>query len=115
MTGPVPHYGHKWLKWLGLEEPPADPDAWMAVVQDLPVENIETGYSAMAHRLTEALTAAGIEAHQRAYARPDQGNTSSFSMRTLIGGDPTAARVRIAVVVHSRDLERARQVAGKVS
>jgi hypothetical protein len=36
-------------------------------------------------------------------------------MRTLIGGDPTAARVRIAVVVHSRDLERARQVAGKVS
>lgn len=115
MTGPVPRHGHNWLRWLGLEEPPADPDAWVAVVQNLPVENFETGYSALAHRLTDALRAAGIEAHQRAYARADQGNTSGFSMRTLIGGDPTAARVRIAVVVHGRDLERAQQVAGKVS
>lgn len=83
----------------------------MAVVQDLPIEDTETGYCARACWLADALRAAGIDARQRAYTRLDQGSTSGFSMRTFVGGDPAVARVRIAVVVRGRDLERARRVA----
>lgn len=100
----------RWLKWIGLQEPPIDPDAWMAVAQDLGVDDAESGFSEAASRIADALKAAGIEAHQRVYARPDQGRTSAFTLQALVGGLPAANRVRIAVVVHNRDLERAKSI-----
>lgn len=100
----------KWLKWVGLQEPTIDPDAWMAVTQDLGVDDAETGFSEAASRISDALKAAGIEAHQRVYARPDQGRTSAFTLQALVGGLPAANRVRVAVVVHNRDLEQANAI-----
>jgi hypothetical protein len=98
---------HRWLKWVGLQEPPADPDAWMAVVQDLTVDNVETGHCERAFRVAEALKAAGIEAQQRAYVRTDQGRVSGMSWGAFVGGTPAGDRVRVAVLVHNRDLEQA--------
>ena len=100
----------RWLKWMGLQEPPIDPDAWMAVVQDLGVDDTETGFCEEASRIADALNAAGIEAQQRAYARADQGRNSGFTLQAFVGGLPAANRVRVAVVVHSRDLERAQKL-----
>jgi hypothetical protein len=95
---------------VGLQEPPVDPDAWMAVAKDLGMDDAETGVSEAASRIADALTAAGIEAHQRVYARPDQGRNSGFTLQTFAGGLPAANRVRVAVVVHNRDLERAQKL-----
>jgi hypothetical protein len=95
---------------VGLQEPTIDPDAWMAVAQDLGVDDAETGFSEAASRISDALKAAGIEAHQRVYARPDQGRTSAFTLQALVGGLPAANRVRVAVVVHNRDLEQANAI-----
>jgi hypothetical protein len=110
MSDPNEAPKHRWLKWVGLQEPPVDPDAWMAVAKDLGVDDAETGVSEVASRIADALTAAGIEAHQRVYARPDQGRNSSFTLQSFGGGLPAANRVRIAVVVHNRDLERAQKL-----
>ena len=101
---------HRWLKWVGLQEPPVDPDAWMAVVKDLAVDDAETGVCVAAARVTEALKAAGIEAEQRAYVRTKQGRVSGMSWGAFVGGTPAADRVKVAVLVHNRDLERARSV-----
>jgi hypothetical protein len=100
----------KWLKWVGLQEPPIDPDAWIAVAKDLGVDNAETGVSEEASLIADALKAAGIEAHQSVYARPDQGRNSGFTLQAFVGGLPAADRIRIAVVVHHRDFERAQKL-----
>lgn len=100
---------------MGLQEPPLDPDAWMAVAKDLAVDNADTGLSEEASRIADALEAVGIEAQQRAYARPDQGRNSGFTLQAFVGGLPAANRVRVAVVVHSRDLERAQKLVAEMS
>jgi hypothetical protein len=82
----------------------------MAVTQDLGIDDVETGSSEVATQISEALKEAGIEAHQRVYARPDQGRTSAFTLQALVGGLPAANRVRIAVLVHNRDLEQAKKL-----
>lgn len=99
-----------WLKWVGLQAPPVDPDAWMAVAQDLAIDDPEAGVSEAASQISAALAAAGIVAQQRVYARPDQGRTSAFTLQALVGGLPAANRVRVAVLVHSRDLEQAKKI-----
>ena len=101
---------HRWLKWVGLQEPPVDPEAWMAVVKDLAVDDAETGVCVAASRVTEALKAAGIEAHQRAYVRTEQGRVSGMAWGAFVGGTPAADRVKVAVLVHNRDLEQATSV-----
>jgi hypothetical protein len=101
---------HRWLKWVGLQEPPVDPEAWMAVVKDLAVDDAETGVCEAASRVAEALKAAGIEAHQRVYVRTDQGRVSGMSWGAFVGGTPAADRVKVAVLVHNRDLEQATSV-----
>jgi hypothetical protein len=105
---------HRWLKWVGLQEPPVDPDAWMAVAKDLGVDDAETGFCEQASRIADALKAAGIEAHQRVYARPDQGRNSGFTLQAFVGGLPAANRVRVAVVVQNRDLERAQKLVAEL-
>lgn len=92
---------------MGLQEPPVDPDAWMVVAGDLVVDDAETGFCADASRIANALKASGIEAQQRSYVLPDRGRTSNFSFGMITGGAPAAGRIRIAVVVHNRDLDRA--------
>jgi hypothetical protein len=101
---------HKWLKWVGLQEPPVDPEAWMAVVKDLGVDDAETGVCVAAARVTEALKAAGIEADQRAYVRTEQGRVSGMSWGAFVGGTPASDRVKVAVLVRNRDLEQAASV-----
>jgi hypothetical protein len=101
---------HRWLKWVGLEEPPVDPEAWMAVVKDLGVDDVDSGVCKAATRVAEALKAAGIEADQRVYVRTDQGRVSGMSWGAFVGGTPAADRVKVAVLVHNRDLERATSV-----
>jgi len=101
---------HRWLKWMGLQEPPVDPEAWMAVVQGLAVDNVETGLCEKASLVAEALKAAGIESEQRAYVRADQGRVSGMSWGAFVGGTPASDRVKVAVLVHNRDLQQATNV-----
>jgi hypothetical protein len=111
MTDPhEPPKQHRWLKWMGLQEPPVDPEAWMAVVQDLAVDDVETGLCEKAALVAEALKEAGIEAQQRAYVRADQGRISGVAWGALVGGASAGDRVRVAVLVHNRDLEQAKIV-----
>jgi hypothetical protein len=105
---------NRWLKWAGLQEPPIDPDAWMAVARDLGVDDAETGFSEAAAQVSDALKAAGIESQQHVYARPDAGRTSAFTVQALVGGLPAANRVRIAVLVHNRDLEQAKKLVAEL-
>jgi hypothetical protein len=86
----------------------------MAVVQDLGIDEPETGFSDAAAKISGALAEAGIEAQQRVYARPDQGRTSAFTVQALVGGLPAVNRVRIAILVHNRDLERAKNVLAEI-
>jgi hypothetical protein len=97
---------HSWLRWVGLEGPPEDPDAWDPVIRDLPVEDDEAGASEAASQIAAALAAAGIKAHQRVYVTPDQSSTGWYGM-AFDGGPGPSSRVRAAVLVHHRDVEQA--------
>lgn len=97
---------HRWLKWVGLEEPPEEPDAWDPVASDLPVENPEAGSSEAASQIAAALAAAGIQAHQRIYVAADESSTGWYGLN-FSGGPGPSSRVRAAVLVHHRDLEPA--------
>ncbi len=97
---------HRWLKWVGLEEPPEEPDAWDPVASDLPVENPEAGSSEAASQIVAALAAAGIQAHQRIYVAADESSTGWYGLN-FSGGPGPSSRVRAAVLVHHRDLEPA--------
>ena len=97
---------HKWLEWVGLEEAPEDADAWDAVASDLPVENPEARASQAGSQIAAALDAAGIRARQRIYVAPDQSSTGWYGL-SFDGGPGPSSRVRAAVLVHHRDLERA--------
>ena len=100
---------HEWLKWVGLEEEPEDPDAWDPVARDLPVENPDTHSSEAASQIASALSAGGITAHQRTYVAPDQSSSGWYGLN-FDGGPGPSSRVRAAVLVHHRDLERATQL-----
>lgn len=89
---------HRWLHWLGLDEPPPDPAAWIPVATDCPVEDPVKGSSETAGKIVKVLADGGVEAHQRAYVRADQ--------MALVGPE-AADRIRVAVLVHNRDLDRA--------
>jgi len=109
MQGPENTHEHKWLKWVGLEEEPEEPDAWDPVVSDLAVEDPEEGSSEAASQIEAALAAAGIQAHRRVYIAPDQSSTGWYGLN-FSGGPGPSSRVRAAVLVHHRDLERATSV-----
>jgi hypothetical protein len=70
------------------------------------IDNAETGSSTTAARAAQVLTDTGIETQQRPYALPD--NTGYLR---LSGAIPSPVdRIRIAVLVRRRDLERAKEV-----
>ena len=112
MAGSQQPRGHRWLRWAGLYEspPPPDPEAWMPVAQNLNVDDPETGACEEAARLARALGAAGVEAQQRAYIPQNDISIGRVGLRLLGPGPPAADRIRVAVLVHSRDLVRSREL-----
>lgn len=99
---------HRWLSWVGLEAPPADPEAWVPVATGR-VDDPDTGASGFASAVVRALTDDGLEAHQRPYVVPDNHGLAAAANLT----NPSAVdRVRVAVLVHSRDVARARSIVG---
>jgi hypothetical protein len=109
MQGDEHQHEHRWLKWVGLDEEedePEEPDAWDPVASDLPVEDPDAGSSEAASQIASALGGAGIQAHQRIYVAPDQSSTGWYGLN-FDGGPGPSSRVRAAVLVHHRDLERA--------
>lgn len=105
---------HKWLKWVGLAEPPATADSWVPVVRGLGLSDLQTHTSAAGARLVELLGAAGIEAQQRSYEfeQPYVRGVGSISGLTGVGGQMVP---RVAVLVHNRDRSRAIEVARELN
>lgn len=103
---------HKWLRWVGLAEPPSEADSWVPIVRGLAVSDHKTQTSTLGDRLVDLLGAAGIRAQQRSY----EFNDVSVGTEQVTGLAGFSGRVvtRVAVLVHSRDRERATQVAVKL-
>jgi hypothetical protein len=97
---------HRWLARLGLQEPPADPEAWVPVATGR-VDDPGTGASNYAKTIAQALTDAGIEAQQQPYVVP---NNRGLAAAVLLVNRSAAERVQVAVLVHTRDLALARSV-----
>lgn len=106
-------------KWAGLQqpqEPRVDPDAWTPLARDLPVDDAETGRCEQAAKLVARLNAAGIEGRQHPYVLQDDISIGRSGLRLLGPGPAAADRIRVAVLVRRRDLERAAElVAGHVT
>lgn len=105
-------------KWAGLQQPqpPEDADAWTPVAQDLPVDDAETGRCEEAAKLVARLAAAGIEGRQHPYVLQDDISIGRSGLRLLGPGPAAADRIRVAVLVRRRDLERAAaSIAGNVT
>lgn len=106
-SGPVPG-SKKWLKWVGLAEPPSNPDAWTVVAEDIDVAYKDACFSQMANQAVDVLQNAGIEARQRTYVADD--TVVRFS-----SGPSPVDRLRVAVLVHNRDLKRAAEIIARDS
>jgi hypothetical protein len=103
---------HKWLEWLGLEEPPPEPDSWVPVARGFHIDDVKTGSSSAAARLVDQLSGAGIQARQRSYEL-DAAIETAESL-TLFGGGGSlggGSFRRVAVGVHNRDRARATEIA----
>lgn len=103
---------HRWLRWVGLKEPPPDPDSWVPVARGFrpdaaqgpspPEAALAADWaSSDAVGLVDALSHAGIEARQRPYSF--SGISTGHGGFTMDSG----AEVRIGVLVHNRDRSRA--------
>ena len=113
MADPLPKRRHGWLRWAGLQEPDApavDSDAWTPVVSGCNVNDPETGHSDEAVRVIATLEAAGIETRQRAYVLQNDISMGRVGLYLMGPGPAPADRIRVAVVVHQRDLARAQQL-----
>lgn len=98
---------HRWLEWLGLQEPPPEPDTWVPVARGFGIDEFKTDSSTMASRLVKLLSGAGIQANQRSY---------EFDTTRVVGpvsGASGGMVKRVAVLVHSRDRERAAEIAAE--
>lgn len=89
---------HKWLEWLGLQEPPPEADTWVPVARAF-VSSTD------ASRLVDRLGAAGIDGRQRTYSFD---NTRPSLIGAAWSGEVEA---RVAVLVHDRDRPRAIEIA----
>lgn len=92
------------------EKPAGDPDAWTPVIKDLMVDDAETGACEEATKAMAALSAAGIEARQRAYVLQDDLSLGRAGFHLLGPGPRAADRIRVAVLVRQRELDRAREL-----
>jgi hypothetical protein len=95
-----------WRERLGLRQPVPDRDEWVPVTA-APIDNAETGFSSDATQAAQALKDAGVEAQQRPFVLPD-----STGFMGAAGGFSRGVtdRIQVAVLVHRRDFERAKEV-----
>jgi hypothetical protein len=97
---------HTWLRWLGLQEPPLEPDSWVPVARGFDPDGLKTDSSEMASRLVGLLSGAGIQAHQRSY----EFDATRFAGAALVGASASGMEKRVAVLVHNRDRARATEI-----
>jgi hypothetical protein len=103
--GPSGRPRKSWRERLGVQRPAPDPDDWVSVISAR-VNDAETGFSGTAVRAAKVLTESGIQTERRPYALPDSGG-----YLRLPGALPSSVdRIRVAVLVRRRDLERAKEV-----
>jgi hypothetical protein len=103
--GPSRGSRKSWRERLGLQEPEPDPGDWVPVTS-AGINNGATGFSRTAARAAQVLTDTGIETEQRPYVLADAGG-----YLRLPGAIPSSAdRIRVAVLVRRRDLDRAKEV-----
>jgi len=102
---------HKWLEWLGLEEPPPDADSWVPVARDFQIDDVNAGSSSEAARLVDQLSRAGIQAQQRSYEL-DAAVETEESLNLFAGGAAVSSEsfTHVAVGVHNRDRARATEI-----
>lgn len=96
------------LQRLGLQGPshPPDPDEWVQVAEGH-VSDPDSGFSARATSVVDILAAIGIEARQRPYLMPEK-----ISMFPGTEMSSASERILIAVLVHRRDADRAKELLG---
>jgi hypothetical protein len=99
---------HRWLEWLGLQEPPPEPDTWVPVARGFGIDDFKTDSSQIASRLVDVLSGAGIRAHQRSY-----GFDTTRAGAALVGAGGGGMVKRVAVLVHNRDRARATEIAAE--
>jgi hypothetical protein len=92
---------HRWLQWLGLQEPPPVPESWVAVVRGLEVDAGEL--SDVGSLLVHSLSGSGIDARQRAYDFYDAEPGGRVPLTQMVSC--------VAVLVHDRDSARAAKIA----
>jgi hypothetical protein len=100
---------HTWLRWLGLQEPPLEPDSWVPVARGFGTDDFRTDSSEMASRLVGLLSGAGIQAHQRSY----EFDATRVAGAALVGASAGGMVKRVAVLVHDRDRARATEIAAE--
>ena len=104
---------HKWLEWLGLEEPPPEPDSWVPIARGFHIDDFKTGSSSAAARLVDRLSGVGIQARQRSYEL-DAAVETAESVAVIGDIDSFGGNFkRVAVGVHNRDRARATEIALK--
>jgi hypothetical protein len=101
-----------WRERFGRTAPAPDPDAWVALVSEH-IDDPATGASEHAKRVAAALEEQAIEVQLRPYVPPDQPGAipAVTGLSALRSVDD---RIRVAVLVRRRDLERARAAATHV-
>jgi hypothetical protein len=102
---PVGNPKHTWLRWLGLQEPPLEPDSWVPVARGFGIHEFKTDSSEEASRLVGMLSGAGIQARQRSYEFDASSATAA-----LVGASGGGMVRRVAVLVHNRDRARATEI-----
>lgn len=92
-------------RWVGLGARGASaPGEWVEIVSHLRIDDPESGGSSQAERVCDVLAAGGVETNRRSYVLPD--STYWFG-----GAGPKAAdRLRVAVLVRRRDLDRGNEL-----
>jgi hypothetical protein len=102
---------HKWLEWLGLEEPPPEADSWVPVARDFQIDDVNARSSSEAARLVGQLSRAGIQARQRSYEL-DAAVETAESLTLFAGGASVSSGsfTHVAVGVHNRDRARATEI-----
>ncbi len=96
---------HNWLARVRSNEPAPRLQDWVSVAS-VKIDDPESGFSDEARRAVKLLAEAGVEAQQHPYVLPD--NTGFLA---LPGAIPSPVdRIRIAILVHSSDAGRAREI-----
>jgi hypothetical protein len=105
-----------WRQRLGLKPATADDSGTWVAVASGQVDDAETGFSEQATRVADALKAAGIEVRLHPYVVPDQRGTGVglIGAALLVSSPGVTERIRVAVQVHPREVDRVAGIAGHI-